>query len=58
MNETEGREELLAVGAVQLGVYKSYFEAVRSVVYLVFMEVMFFCSQGLVTTVDLYISQW
>lgn len=58
ISETEDREELLAAGAVQLSVYKSYFKAVESGVYLVFMVVMFLVGQGLVSAVDIYISQW
>ncbi|XP_037030671.1 probable multidrug resistance-associated protein lethal(2)03659 [Bradysia coprophila] len=58
VDKIDEREELQAVGAVQLSVYTSYFKAVESVAYLVFMVVMFVCCQCLVSAVDLYISQW
>lgn len=41
-----------------MSVYNSYFKAVDSFAYIVFIVVMFFCAQGLVSAVDLYISQW
>lgn len=58
IDEVDEREELQAVGAVQMSVYNSYFKAVDSFAYLVFIVVMFFCAQGLVSAVDLYISLW
>ncbi|KAG4067325.1 hypothetical protein HA402_000316 [Bradysia odoriphaga] len=48
VDEIDEREELQAVGAVHSG----------AVAYLVFIVVMFVCSQVLVSAVDLYISQW
>lgn len=56
--EVDEREEIQAIGAVQLSVYSSYFKAVNSFTYLVFIVVMFICAQGLVSGVDVYISLW
>lgn len=58
IDEIDEHEELQAIGAVQMSVYKSYFKAVDSFAYIVFFVVMFICAQGLITTVDLYISRW
>lgn len=58
LKENDEREEIQAVGAVKASVYKSYVGAVDSVLYIAFVVVMFIIAQGLVSAVDVYISQW
>lgn len=58
LEEKANHDEVQAVGTVKMGVYGSYFKAVDSFIYIGFIVVMFIFAQGLVSAVDLYVSQW
>lgn len=58
LDNNDERNEIQEVGAVKASVYKSYFKAVDSFLYISLVAVMFIVAQGLISAVDFYISQW